>query len=112
MTGVPAPNGAPPPDATRRRTWRRLALAGILALIVIAALFTPELIAGRTGDPRLTTYSAGPQGARLLYDLTRRLGWRGERWTEVGVPPADPHAVIAVLYPAQPLGAMRIWVGR
>jgi len=105
VTGTFAPNGAPS-DAAGRRARQRLALAGVLALIVVAALFTPELIGGRTGDPRLTTYSASPQGARLLYDLTRRLGWSSERWTAASLPPADAHTVIAVLYPAQPLGAI------
>src|SRR5947209_13861460 len=90
-------------DPAKRRLRQRLVLGGVLAFIILAALFTPELMAGRTGDPRLTTYSSGPQGARLLYELTQRLGWTAERWTAAGVPVADSHTVVAVLSPAEPL---------
>ena len=89
-----------------RRKRRRVALIAVLALIIVAALLTPEIIGGRTGDPRLTTYSAEPQGARLLYELSSRLGWRVSRWTETGVPTADPRTVVAILDPAQPIGAI------
>ena len=85
MTAPSTPNGKPAAD--RRR--RRLALAAILTLIALAALFTPEVIGGRTGDTRLTTYSAEAQGAKLLYELASRLGWRVERWTDAVTMAAD-----------------------
>jgi hypothetical protein len=90
----------------RRRRDRRIALAVVLGLIIGAALLTPEAIGGRSGDPRLTTYSASPQGARLMYELAARLGWRVERWTNQGPAPADAQTVIALLDPAQPLSAL------
>jgi hypothetical protein len=96
--------GSQPP-----RRWflrPRVVLPAILVLIVLVALLTPEEIRGRSGDARLTTYSASPQGARLLYELAQRLGWRVERWTETNMLPSDPNAVVAVLEPWQPLGAI------
>ena len=96
-------NGTAEPARRRRR---RIALAAVLGLIIVAALLTPEMIGGRSGDPRLTTYSASPQGARLLFELTRRLGWRVERGLEDSVLAADSRTVIAVLDPVQPLSAL------
>jgi hypothetical protein len=97
---------AQPDDSASRRRRRRLALAAVLGLIVVAALLTPELIGGRTGDPRLTTYSAESQGARLVYELGSRLGWHVDRWTSAEDIPADPRTAVALLYPVQPLGAI------
>lgn len=97
-----------PPNDTlaARRRRRRLALAGLLTLIAAAALLTPEVIGGRSGDERLTTYSAEAQGARLLYELTSRLGWRVTRWTAGPEIDADARTVMAVLDPAQPIAAI------
>jgi len=92
------------PAADRRR--RRVALAALLTLIVLAALFTPEVIGGRSGDARLTTYSAEAQGAKLLYELTSRLGWRVERWTDAVTIAADERTVMAVLDPVESPGAI------
>lgn len=97
---------APDDDATRRRQRRRLILGGVLGLIALAALLTPELIGGRTGDPRLTTFSAQAQGARLLYELASRLGWRVARWTTGPTIVSDAHTVVAVLDPVQPVSAI------
>ena len=102
MTVPAIPNAKPP--AARRRRW--LALAAILAVIIAAALLTPEVIGGRTGDDRLTTYSAEAQGAKLLYELASRLGWRVERWTDAAPIAADEHTVMAILAPVQPPGVM------
>ena len=102
MTAPATPNEKPVAD--RRR--RRLALAAILTLIVLAALFTPEVIGGRTGDGRLTTYSAEAQGAKLLYELASRLGWRVERWTDAVPIAADDRTVMAVLDPVESPGAI------
>src|SRR3954451_19766252 len=92
------------PLATRRR--RRLALVAILAVIIVAALFTPELIGGRTGDDRLTTYSAEAQGAKLLYELAGRMGSPVERWNSGPRVPRKPRTVVAVLDPVQPISAI------
>ena len=100
----PPTRGSRPPQQWFLRP--RVVLPAILVLIVLVALLTPEEIRGRSGDARLTTYSAGPQGARLLYEVAQRLGWQVERWTESNILPSDPRAVVAVLEPWQPLGAI------
>lgn len=102
MTAPSVPNERPAAD--RRR--RRVALAAILVLIVLAALFTPEVIGGRTGDARLTTFSAEAQGAKLLYELASRLGWHVERWTDAPPIAADARTVMAVLDPVETPGAI------
>lgn len=102
MTAPPTPNDKPP--AVRRKRW--LALAAILAVITAAALLTPEVIGGRTGDERLTTYSAEAQGAKLLYELASRLGWRVERWTDASSIAADDRTVMAILAPVEPPGVI------
>lgn len=103
MTAPSLPNDKP---AAERRRRRRLALAAILAVIIAAALFTPEVIGGRTGDERLTTYSAEAQGAKLLYELASRLGWHVERWTDAAPIDADDRTVIALLDPVVSVGAI------
>lgn len=95
----PAPRGAP---STARKPWYlrpAITVPAILALIVLVALLTPEPVTGRSGDARLTTYSSGPQGARLLYELADRLGWRVERWTASSTTPTDPRSIVAVFEP-------------
>lgn len=100
----------PTPDNStalnRRRRWRAVGLAGVLTLIVISALFTPEMIGGRTGDQRLTTYSTDAPGARLFYELAHRLGWHVNRWTDGPTIAANPRTIVAVLDPVQPIGAV------
>lgn len=106
MTVPPIPNDEPTVAVVPSRRRRRLALIAVLGLIIVAALLTPEMIRGRGGDDRLTSYSASAQGARLLFELTKRLGWEVTRWTSVGVPEPDSRTIVAVLDPAQPVGAI------
>jgi hypothetical protein len=78
----------------------------LAALVLIVALLSP---AGgeRSGDPRLTTRSPAAQGARGLYELAARLGWRPERRDvsllardpRTGGVPLDSAAVYALLDP-------------
>jgi len=103
VTVPTAPNES---AVARQRFRRRVALAAILALVAIVALLTPEIIGGRSGDPRLSTFSANPQGARLLFELARRLGWQTERSTTPAVSPVDERTVVAVFDPLEPLGAI------
>src|SRR5690349_8549699 len=99
MTTPLAPDGdhSTEPALRRRRNRRWIALAAVL---------TPEMVGGRTGDSRLSTYSTNPQGARLLYEVASRLGWRVARWTNGGMIDANRGTIIAVLSPVEPLGAV------
>jgi hypothetical protein len=72
------------------------------AIIVIVALLTPEETGGRTGDARLTTKSTDAQGAALLFELTKRLGWQASQRTADSIPLGDTTAVHFVLDPAIP----------
>jgi len=88
--------------APLRRSTIIWTLASILVLFVLAALFTPQPVEqGRSGDARLTTLRANAQGARLLYELADRLGWRVARRTQAALPDAPAGRTIhAVLAPA------------
>ena len=71
---------APPPP--RRSEWwarPRVVLPVVGALVVRVARLTPQPDAGRAGDPRLSTHTAGALGARLLYETAERLGWQVSR---------------------------------
>jgi hypothetical protein len=48
----------------------------IVGLVVLAVLLSPA--ESDTGGPG-STYSAGPSGVRLAFDLSRRLGWASEK---------------------------------
>jgi len=48
----------------------------IVGLVVLAVLLSPAEC--DTGGPG-STYSAGPSGVRLAFDLSRRLGWASEK---------------------------------
>ena len=84
MTLPVAPNGNQSDDAAlrRRRKRRWIALAAVLTLIAVSAVLTPEMVGGRTGDARLTTYSTSPQGARWIYEVASRFGWSVARWQD------------------------------
>src|SRR5256885_6788989 len=97
---------SPNDGSVRQKRQRRFALVAVLALIALAALLTPEVIGGRTGDERLTTYSSEAQGAKLLYELAWRIGWHVERWTASPRVAASANTVVAVLDPVQPMGAL------
>ena len=80
MADRPLPASGERSDSTGR--WLRpgvvLPLLGVV--LVLAIVFTPQgATVGRVGSDRLTTHSTESQGARGLYDLMRRLGWRTER---------------------------------
>ena len=96
----------PPAAAPAREWWTRpgvvLPLVGTVALIV--ALITPQAASGRFGDARLSSHLASSLGARVLHDLSARLGWRAIRQDSVPAPlVADGRTIHAVLAPVTPL---------
>jgi hypothetical protein len=80
----------------------KIALPIVGALIVLMAINVPQPNVGRSGDPRLTTFSSAPMGARMFYEMAQRLGWRVEQRKTPGVP-SDTDAIVAVLDPVVPL---------
>jgi len=92
-----------PAPAPRGEWWTRprIVLPAVAALVVLVALLTPQATGGRTGDARLSTHLAGPQGARLFHDVARRLGWRVSRQDTLAMPGRPTGSTIhAVLSPA------------
>jgi hypothetical protein len=96
-----------PPAATRAREWWTrpgvvLPVVGTVALIV--ALITPQAASGRFGDPRLSSHLASSLGARVLHDLSARLGWRTVQQDSLPAPLAtDGRTIHAVLAPVTPV---------
>lgn len=88
-----------------RRLRPRVALSAIAVLIIIVALLTPEATGGRTGDARLSTRSTEPQGASVVYELARRLGWRASQRFADTIALGDTASVHLVLDPPIPLSA-------
>ncbi len=97
-------SGPPQPAASGQAWYARpsVLLSAVAIVVLVTALFAPDVANGRTGDSRLTTFSAGPQGARLFYELAGRLGWKPERRITPAVPD-DPATIQAVLAPVEPL---------
>ena len=101
---TPMEESRPAHDAPAARSLSRflrpaVALPVVIGLMALAALLAPEETDGRGGDGRLTTQSASPLGARLLYELAGRLGFRTERWTTDHRLPIDSATIVAVLAP-------------
>lgn len=59
-----------------RRIPSGVILLAIVGLVVLAVLVAPSESDNGGGN---STYSAGSSGARLAFDLSRRLGWASER---------------------------------
>ena len=79
----------------------------IATVVIVVAVLTPERVSGRGGDPRLTTFSAQPMGARLVYELAGRMGWTVSR----AITPhtvADSTVIHAVLSPVVPLRMVEV----
>ncbi|HET7456802.1 MAG TPA: hypothetical protein VFJ74_04040 [Gemmatimonadaceae bacterium] len=66
-----------PPTGLSRFLTPQWVLPVLGVVLVVTVLLTPAT--DRTGDSRLTTRSTEPQGARALYEIATRLGWRTEQ---------------------------------
>lgn len=75
--------------------------SGVILLVIVGLVLVAVLLAPAESDTGGggSTYSAGPTGARLIFDLSRRLGWPSEK-REVSftadTSPADVQALIGV----------------
>jgi hypothetical protein len=90
------------PRSRSRFLRPQVALPIIAVVVIIVALLTPEQIAGRSGDARLTSRSTEPQGAAALFELSQRLGWHPSERIVDSIPLGDTTAVHLVLDPAIP----------
>jgi Domain of unknown function (DUF4350) len=90
----------------RRRVGAKTILTLLGAVVVLVALLTPEAPVGNNGQR--TSYSTGPAGVRMAFELASRMGWRTER----RIVPMDSIAatptVQVVLEPNEALGAHEV----
>jgi len=74
----------------------------VALVIVLVALLTPESSSNGLGDTRLSTHLSGPSGARLIYEVAARLGWKTSQRDASPVPGAtDGGTIHAVLAPSR-----------
>ena len=75
----------------------RRVLVAFITLLVIGLVVSPSAVPGSGG--LLTTYASDPGGARGLFEVARRLGWRAERLLDRFEDPLDTSAVYVILRP-------------
>ena len=81
-------------------------LVALGAVVVAVALFTPEA-PGKTEGGR-SSFSTGPGGIRIAYELAQRMGWHAERRIAPLDSVARDTAVQAVIDPGLALGAHEV----
>jgi Domain of unknown function (DUF4350) len=86
-----------------RRMRPALALAALAAAAIGVALFTPEAVDNTGGD--LSSYSAAPGGSRIVFELSRRLGWTVQRRVAPVDATVDSTSVLAIIGPRGGIGA-------
>ena len=77
-------------------------LAALTAVAVVIALLTPEAVDDGGG---LSSHSVGAGGARISFELSRRMGWNAQRRTTPFDSTSDSTSVQVIIAPASPLGA-------
>lgn len=82
-----------------------LSLLGIS--VVLTALLVKTPTTGRDGDPRLTSKSTDPLGAKLFYELAGRMGYTTLR-TSAATFPKGEQTILAVLDPVVDLNPMEV----
>ena len=91
------------PTNSARRVRPALLLATLAAAAIAVALFTPESVSNIGGD--LSSYSAGPGGAKITFELARRLGWDAQRRETALEPSIDSTAIHVIVGPRGTVGA-------
>ncbi len=89
-------------DASPQRPWYvrpGVVLPIVAVLTFLVAITTPEFVAGRAGDPRLSINNRGPQGAKMFGEFARAAGWRVESRNRAELS-GDARTVHAVLSPS------------
>jgi Domain of unknown function (DUF4350) len=91
---------------TEGRFGAKTILAALAVVVALVALLTPEV--PTKGEGRPTSYSTGPNGVRMAFELAARMGWRTERRvTPMDSAPAVP-TVQVILSPGEALGAHEV----
>jgi hypothetical protein len=91
--------------AAPRRFGAKSLLAVLAGVVVLVALLTPE--APSKGEGGVSSYSTGPNGVRMAFELAGRLGWKTERRI-VPMPSTGAPTVQVVLAPREALGAHEV----
>jgi hypothetical protein len=95
------------PAAPRASEWwtrPAVVLPIVGTIVLIVALLTPQAASGRFGDSRLSSHLAGTLGARVLHDMSARLGWRTIQQDTLAAPFAtDGRTIYALLAPVTPV---------
>ena len=95
-----------PPSIGSREWWTRpgVVLPIVATVAIFVALLTPQAAQGRFGDSRLSTHLAGSMGARVLSDVSKRLGWRVVQRDSQSIPvPTQGKTIHALLAPVVPV---------
>jgi hypothetical protein len=95
--------GAAEPAKKWTATW---VLAALAIVVVAVALLTPEE-AGTNGRD-MSTFSTGPGGAAMAFELAQRMGWTPQRRIVALDPAARARRVDVVLAPSVALGAHEV----
>jgi hypothetical protein len=89
-----------------RRVGPKTILALLAVVVVVAALVTPE--ASTKDQGVATTFSTGPSGVRMAFELAQRMGWKAERrLAPLDSTVASPTTQV-VLAPGEALGAHEV----
>lgn len=87
---------------------RPLIVLPLLGMLIVAtALLVKTPVTGREGDPRLSSSSTQPLGAKLFYELASRLGYHTQRATS-GALPRGGTAIVAILDPTVALTPLEV----
>ncbi|HTE47415.1 MAG TPA: DUF4350 domain-containing protein [Gemmatimonadaceae bacterium] len=89
----------------RRHIGTATLLLALVAVAIVVAVITPESAA--PGSEDRGSYSAGPEGTRIVYELAERMGWRTAR-RETPLDSAHRITVQAVIAPQGALGAVEV----
>jgi hypothetical protein len=89
------------------KKWTATWVLGALGIVVVAvALLTPEE-AGTNGRD-MSTFSTGPGGAGIAFELAERMGWKPERRLDPLDSTAGARRVDVVLAPSVALGSHEV----
>lgn len=94
------------PSLPSQRMRPAILLAALAVVAVAVALLTPEAVDDTGGQ--LSTYSAAPGGARIAFELSKRLGWPAQRRLTPLDSLVDSTTVHVVIGPSSELGAKEI----